>query len=124
MDDIIIHIVNVVKGGCFCDFSSQNIVESIFNCQSSETEVVLMQKFITTAANQNILCISILIDTWITKKPSLTVSGLLFRVDLTCPVDLESFTSKHCINPAQPTDFINKSVVIWGTVAAALAIIM
>ena len=127
--DINANIVSVITDRCSCDFTSKNIVESLFSCRSSETKVVYKASIQFNTSQPGHLSadkLTSLVSSWVSDGPSLTVNGILLNVDPTCPVELESLTSDDCITRLQTNELPNLesgSTVIIGSSVAVGALI-
>ena len=65
-----------------------------------------------------------LLSSWVSSGPSLTVTGTVLSVDPTCPVELESLTDEDCLRPSPPilSDTLNITTIWAGALGGILAI--
>ena len=69
-----------------------------------------------------------LLSSWVTSGPSLTVAGTVLSVDPTCSVELESLTDEDCRRPSPATlpptlsDALNVTTIWAGALGGVLGI--
>ena len=122
------NLIHVIQDRCNCDFT---IVESLFSCRSSQTQVVFKARIYYTynSSQPNYFStdnITKIISAWVSSGPSLTVAGVVLSVDPSCPVQVESLTAEDCIQSLPSNDIHNSSyssVVIWGPIIGTLIFI-
>ena len=124
------NLLDVIQDRCNCDFSSDNIAESLFSCRSSETQVVFKAQihYVYNSSQPEQFSadnITEVVSAWVNSGPSLNVAGVVLSVDPTCPVKTQSLTAEDCVQSLPSNDSSNdSSVVIWGPIIGTLIIIV
>lgn len=126
--DIIVAVVNVISDACSCDFTSENIINSVFSCRSSETQVVFKAHLNYTSpfgSHTADELVSFFLH-WVSSGPPLTVTGTVFSVDPSCPAELESLTSEDCVRQLlpTPTTLMINATIIWGPVFGVAVLLL
>ena len=67
-----------------------------------------------------------LLSSWVSSGPSLTVTGTVLSVDPTRPVELGSLTDEDCLRPNPPilSDTLNITMIWAGALGGILAIVI
>ena len=120
------HVAQIIASACSCGFSATNITESVFSCRSSKTQVVFKARlnYTSPAGSYTAEDLVMLFSSWVSRGPSLTVTGTVLSVDPTCPVELGSLTDEDCLRPNPPilSDTLNITAIWAGALGGILAI--
>ena len=108
-----------MRESCFCNFTSANVIASVFSCITSTDDVVFKAKLIyadTVSADELVQVIS----QWADGRPFILYEGTLLSVDPTCPTELESLFAEDCVVPSQPLVTAIAAGVIIGVIGVLL----
>ncbi len=121
-NDVIKEVSDQISSSCRCDFTSEYLIGG-FQCSDSETQVVHFRgQLFSTSVNYNATNIASNITKWLSTDPKVTVDSVVFNVDSTCVVIIDSLEASFCAAPGASTGV--GGVVIGSSIVVVIIVIV
>ena len=115
-----------IEALCLCGFGGDRITDSEFQCGTNQDRVTYRARLHATelATSQQLI---LHIEDWVASNVRITVQGVVFSINSTCLVSIDSFDDTLCEEPASDKSGEGESLnvaIVSGAAGGAFALVI